>query len=97
MHRALTGVAAILLLLSLIFILAHGVVIPRFFWEHRLEAIRNQYPDQTFQVKRVVLSLPLKPQLIVSNIKIGDPTRKENTQLGLIRLGMDAVESFIGL
>jgi hypothetical protein len=94
MHRALTGVAAILLLLSLIFILAHGVVIPRFFWEHRLEAIRNQYPDQTFQVKRVVLSLSLKPQLIVSNIKIGDPTRKENTQLGLIRLGMDAVESF---
>jgi hypothetical protein len=93
MYRALTGAAAILLFISLVFILAHGVIVPRLFWEHRLEAIRNQYPDQTIQVKRVVLALSLRPQLIVSEIKIDDPTRKESMQLALVRLGMDAVES----
>ncbi|WP_138515798.1 hypothetical protein [Limnobacter alexandrii] len=93
MYRALTGVAAVLLLLSLVFILAHGVVVPRFIWEPKLNSVRNQYPDQRIDVKRVVLALSLKPQLIISEIEIDDPTRKENLQLALIRLGMNAFES----
>lgn len=74
-------------------ILSHGVVVPRFIWEPRLQSIQNQYPDQRIDVKRVVLALSLKPQLIVSEIEIDDPTRKENVQLALLRLGMNAVDS----
>jgi hypothetical protein len=74
-------------------ILSHGVVVPRFIWEPRLQNIQNQYPDQRIDVKRVVLALSLKPQLIISEIQIDDPTRKENVQVALLRLGMNAVES----
>ncbi len=82
-----------MLLLAVVLILTHGVVVPRFIWEPRLQSIQNQYPDQRIDVKRVVLALSLKPQLIISEIEIDDPTRKENVQLALLRLGMNAVES----
>ena len=73
--------------------LAHGVVVPRFIWEPKLNSVRNQYPDQRIDVKRVVLALSLKPQLIISEIEVDDPIRKENLQLALIKLGMNAFES----
>jgi hypothetical protein len=93
MYRALTGVAAIMLLISLTFIVTHGFIVPRFIWEPRLDAIRNQYPDQKIHAKRVVLALSLRPQLIISEIEIDDTTRKENIQLSVVRLGMNAIES----
>lgn len=83
--------AFVIVLTGVIF--SHGVVVPRFIWEPKLNSVRNQYPDQRIDVKRVVLALSLKPQLIISEIEVDDPTRKENLQLALIRLGMNAVES----
>lgn len=74
-------------------LLAHGVVVPRSIWEPKLNSVRNQYPDQRIDVKRVVLALSFRPQLIISEIEIDDPTRKENLQLGLIKLGVNALES----
>lgn len=74
-------------------ILAHGIVVPRFIWESKLNSVRNQYPDQRIDVKRVVFALSLKPQLIISEIEVDDPIRKENLQLALIKLGMNAFES----
>ncbi|MDP3188053.1 hypothetical protein [Limnobacter sp.] len=74
-------------------ILSHGVVVPRVIWEPRLQSLKNQYPDQRIDAKRVVLALSLNPQLIVSEIEIDDPTRKENVRLALLRLGINAVES----
>ncbi len=83
--------AFVIVLTGVIF--SHGVVVPRFIWEPKLNSVRNQYPDQRIDVKRVVLALSLKPQLIISEIEVDDPTRKENLQLALIRLGMNAFES----
>jgi hypothetical protein len=87
----LSILAFVIVLLGIM--LSHGVVVPRFVWEPKLNSVRNQYPDQRIDVKRVVLALSLKPQLIISEIEIDDPTRKENLQLALIRLGMNAFES----
>ncbi|MBU0540769.1 MAG: hypothetical protein KKC58_00090 [Gammaproteobacteria bacterium] len=83
--------AFVIVLTGVIF--SHGVVVPRFIWEPKLNSVRNQYPDQRIDVKRVVLALSLKPQLIISEIEVDDPTRKENLQLALIKLGMNAFES----
>jgi len=83
--------AFVIVLTGVIF--SHGVVVPRFIWEPKLNSVRNQYPDQRIDVKRVVLALSLKPQLIISEIEVDDPTRKENLQLALIRVGMNAFES----
>lgn len=93
MSKALKWSIFALVLVVLGAILAHGVVVPRFMWESRLQSVQNQYPGQRIDIKRVVLSLSLKPQLIISEIKIDDPSRKENLQLALVRLGMDALES----
>lgn len=93
MSKALKWSILALVILLVGAVLAHGVVVPRFLWEPKLNSVRNQYPDQRIDVKRVVLALSLKPQLIISEIEVDDPTRKENLQVGLIRLGMNAMES----
>lgn len=93
MSKALTLLATVLLLATLAFILGHGVVVPKFLWEPRLQSVQNQYPNQTIDVKRVVLALSLKPQLLLSEISITDPVRQEKVELGLLRLGFHGIES----
>lgn len=94
MSKVLTAIAAALLLIVVVVIIAHGVIVPRFIWEPRLESIQNQYPDQTITAKRVVLALSLNPQLIVSEIEIDDPTRNENVKIALLRIGANSYDSF---
>lgn len=94
MSKVLTAIAAFLLLVVLVVIVTHGIIVPRFLWEPRLESIQNQYPDQTIKAKRVVLALSLNPQLMISEIEIDDPTRGENVKLALLRVGANAYDSF---
>lgn len=93
MSKVLTAIAAALLLIVVAVIVSHGIVVPRFMWEPRLEAIQNQYPDQQINVKRVVLALSLNPQLMISEIEIKDPTRGENVKIALLRMGANAYDS----
>lgn len=93
MSKALKWSIFALILIAIGVVLSHGVIVPRFLWEPRLQTIQNQYPDQTIQVKRVVLALSLKPQLIISEIEIDAPNRQENVKIALLRFGMDAIES----
>lgn len=74
-------------------VLSHGIIVPRFIWEPRLQAIQNQYPDQTIQAKRIVLAFSLNPQLMISEIEVDAPGRQENVRVGLVRFGVDALES----
>ena len=93
MSKALKWSIFALILIAMGVVLSHGVIVPRFLWEPRLQTIQNQYPDQTIQVKRVVLALSLKPQLIISEIEIDAPNRQENVKVALLRFGVDAIES----
>jgi len=93
MSKALKWSIFALILIAMGVVLSHGVIVPRFLWEPRLQTIQNQYPDQTIQVKRVVLALSLKPQLIISEIEIDAPNRQENVKIALLRFGVDAIES----
>lgn len=93
MSKALKWSIFALILIAIGVVLSHGVIVPRFLWEPRLQTIQNQYPDQTIQVKRVVLALSLKPQLIISEIEIDAPNRQENVKIALLRFGVDAIES----
>ncbi|MCR2745175.1 hypothetical protein [Limnobacter parvus] len=94
MSKVLTTIAATLLLIVVVVIVAHGIVVPRFVWEPRLQSIQNQYPDQTINAKRVVLALSMNPQLMISEIEIDDPTRKENVKIALLRVGANGYDSF---
>lgn len=93
MSKSTKIIAALLLLGVIVVVFSHGVVIPRFVWEPRLQSLQNQYPDQRMDAKRVVLALSLNPQLFISEIEIDDPTRNENVKVALLRLGLDAVAS----
>jgi len=93
MSKALKWSIFALILIAIGVVLSHGVIVPRFIWEPRLQTIQNQYPDQTIQVKRVVLAVSLNPQLIVSEIEIDAPNRQENVKVALLRFGVDAIES----
>jgi hypothetical protein len=93
MSKSSKIIAALLLLGVMLVVFSHGVVVPRFLWEARLQSLQNQYLSQRIDVKRVVLALSLHPQLIITEIEIDDPSRGENVQLALLRLGMNAVSS----
>ena len=93
MSKALKWSTSALILIMIGVVLSHGVIVPRFIWEPRLEAIQNQYPDQTIQAKRVVLALSLNPQLMISEIEIDAPSRQENVKLALLRVGVNAMDS----
>lgn len=93
MSKALKWSIFALILIAVGVVLSHGVIVPRFIWEPRLQAIQNQYPDQTIQVKRMVLALSLNPQLMISEIEIDAPTRQENVKVALLRVGVDAIDS----
>lgn len=93
MSKSSKIIAALLLLGVAVVVFSHGVILPRFLWEPRLQSLQNQYPDQLINVKRVVVSLSLNPQLIITEIEIDDPARGENVQLSVLRLGMNAVPS----
>ena len=93
MSKALKWSIFALILIAIGVVLSHGVIVPRFIWEPRLQAIQNQYPDQTIQAKRVVLALSLNPQLMISEIEIDAPSRQENVKLALLRVGVDAMDS----
>ncbi|HEX4855930.1 MAG TPA: hypothetical protein VFV28_03915, partial [Limnobacter sp.] len=84
---------ALFLLVMIFVVVPHGVVVPRFLWEGRLQALQSQYPNEDIQAKRVVVALSLKPQLMVSEISIHNPARREKVELGLLKVGMDLVES----
>lgn len=93
MSKSSKIIAALLVLGLAMVVFSHGVVVPRFLWEERLQSVKNQYPDQRIDVNRVVLALSLNPQLIITEIEIDDPARGENVQLALLRLGMNALAS----
>ncbi len=94
MSKALKWSIVVLVVAGIALVLNHGVVVPRFLWESRLQHIQNQYPDQTIEVRRVVLALSLNPKLIISEVLVDVPDRQENVQIALLRLGVDGVESF---
>ncbi|MCZ8017018.1 MAG: hypothetical protein O9274_15050 [Limnobacter sp.] len=93
MSKSSKIIAALLVLGFALVVFSHGVVVPRFLWEPRLQSLKNQYPDQRIDVNRVVLALSLNPQLIITEIEIDDPARGENVQLALLRLGMNMPSS----
>jgi hypothetical protein len=93
MSKALKWSIFALILIAIGVVLSHGIIVPRFIWEPRLQAIQNQYPDQTIQAKRVVLALSLNPQLMISEIEIDAPSRQENVKLALLRVGVNAMDS----
>ena len=93
MSKALKWSIFALILIAIGVVLSHGIIVPRFIWEPRLQAIQNQYPDQTIQAKRVVLALSLNPQLLISEIEIDAPSRQENVKLALLRVGVNAMDS----
>lgn len=94
MSKALKWSIVALVLVLIAMVLNHGVVVPRFMWESRLQHIQNQYPEQTIEVRRVVLALSLNPKLIISEVYVDVPDRQENVQIAMLRLGVDGVESF---
>lgn len=93
MSKSSKIIAALLVLGFVLVVFSHGVIVPRFLWEPRLQSLQNQYPDQRINAKRVVLALSLNPQLIITEIEFDDPARGENVQLALLRLGMNALSS----
>lgn len=94
MSKALKWSIAALILVLIAMVLNHGVVVPRFLWESRLQHIQSQYPEQTIDVRRVVLALSLNPKLIISEVQVDVPDRQENVQIALLRLGVAGMESF---
>lgn len=93
MSKTRKTLLALLLLLAVFVVLPHGVVVPRFLWESRLQAIQSQYPNEQIEVKRVVLALSLNPQLMVSELAIHKPAQQAKVEVGLLRLGMNGLES----
>lgn len=92
--RTLKWLSVSLLALTLIAaLLSHGVVLPRFVWEPRLVQIQNQYPDHRIEVKRVVVALSHRPELILSELRVEHVPKDEQLELGLLRLRINLADS----
>lgn len=93
MSKALKWFFLALVLVAFAGVVSHGVVLPRFVWEHQLKQVEAQFPDHSIEVQRVVLALSLDPALMLSGVSVQHPVRQEHLQIGLLRLGFDGLSS----
>lgn len=93
MSNKIRWLSALLVLLALGAVLAHGVVVPQFVWRPWVENLQSQYPDQRLDLKRVVAGLSHRPHLMVSGLSIQNEKRAESLDVGLIKLEIDGWDS----
>lgn len=77
-------------------LLSHGVVLPRFVWASQLARLQAENPGLQIELERVVMGLSHKPVMMLSGLRIKDPSNQDELELGLLRLHWDALASFQG-
>lgn len=83
----------LLVLLLLGAIVSHGVVVPRFIWQPRLNAILAEHPDFHVQADRVVLAINLHPKLIVAGLSVKADPFDETTKVDLLSASVNGWKS----
>lgn len=89
MSNKIKWISSFLLLIALGAILAHGVVVPQFVWRPALDTLHDEYPEQRFDLKRVVAGLSHRPHLMVSGLSIQNEKRAESLDVALLKLEID--------
>lgn len=83
----------ILVLVVLGAIASHGVVVPRFIWQPRLDAIQAEHPDLHLNADHVVLALNLHPKLMVTGLSVKADQFDESTRVDLLSASINGWKS----
>lgn len=93
MTKRLIAPFVLLCVLALIWLLSHGVPLPRFVWEPQLAALSQQFPGIEVSAKRVVLAISARPSVMVSELQVQHVGFRENLQIALFRSEFSLLDS----